>query len=81
MTKTGFEILKIYTKLSAERKSINKRVYEIYSKRLKMKFIRFIRQSNKQFRKIELTVYNHMHTRYQKNILQALKDYAGKKHQ
>lgn len=29
-----------------------------------MKFIRFIRQSNKEFRKIELTVYSHMHTRY-----------------
>jgi hypothetical protein len=80
MTKTGFEILKLYQKLSAERKQVKNKVDSIYQTNLKIKLIRFIRQSNKWFRRNELTVYSHMHTRYQTNILYALKNYAQRKH-
>jgi hypothetical protein len=80
MTKTGFEILKLYQKLSAERKQVKNKVDSIYQTNLKIKLIRFIRKSNKWFRRNELTVYSHMHTRYQTNILYALKNYAQRKH-
>jgi hypothetical protein len=76
MTKTGFEILKLYQRLSAERKQVKNKVDSIYQTNLKIKLLRFIRQSNKWFRRTELTVYSHMHTRYQTNILHALKNYA-----
>ncbi len=80
MTKTGFEILKLYQRLSAERKQVKNKVDSIYQTNLKIKLLRFIRQSNKWFRRTELTVYSHMHTRYQTNILHALKNYAQRKH-
>ena len=80
MTKTGFEILKLYQRLSAERKQVKDKVDRIYQTNLKIKLIRFIRQSNKWFRRTELTVYSHMHMRYQTNLLYALNNYAQKKH-
>jgi hypothetical protein len=62
--KAGIEILKLYARLSRERKDIRRKCLEVYQRRLKVNFIRFIRRSSKEFRRLELTVYNHMYTRY-----------------
>jgi len=42
--------------------------------------MRFVRTSNKDFRKLETHIYVHMHTRKMQELLNSLKSYAKSKH-
>lgn len=68
----AFEVLKAHKLIQREIKVRNDRCDGVYQKRLKQRLVRFVRTSNKEFRRLEGHIYSLMHSRKMKELLDSL---------